>query len=356
MESLESGDSKIGKYWFKLCNNTANLIKHFMGRGTNRLSVSTLAALKDVLKIDCCVHLHLRAHAETGSGKPCEYCAIFYLGAAVHSQRRNARMRHFNEGVSLAVSNHDTAAIGGYADDLHKAVLVTVVDAAQDRQCAIPCLVRLLVLDQCALTIREGDRDSAHLPGANVSGRLASEVVCIVTDGEIDRLGECRALDEPKLPDQVVQYRAQIITEVSQEQREVRRQVPVLLDADSVLSCISLSYFTLDNTIGTVLLEPLDQLVDDFEVLFCPAQLEVGSVQRVHMVYSNHEREEDAKDAQGSRDTHTHTQGLPEESRQSCKETLTASTLSELELGTEHGHPRGDYTAKHTRLGSPEDA
>jgi hypothetical protein len=81
-------------------------------------------------------------------------------------------------------------------------------------------------------------------------------------------------------------------------------------------------------------------------------------VSGTHVLYSKNERQEDAKDTQGSRDTHTKPRGLSKEPRPSGKtqETLTASTLSEPKLETERGHPRGDYTAKHTHIDSLEDA
>jgi hypothetical protein len=95
------------------------------------------------------------------------------------------------------------------------------------------------------------------------------------------------------------------------------------------------------------------------DVYVRPINLELGATEWFHMLYSNHEREEDAKDAQGSRDTHTKPRGLSKEPRPSGEnpqETITASTLSEPKLETERDHPRGDYTAKHTHIDSLEDA
>jgi hypothetical protein len=174
-----------------------------------------------------------------------------------------------------------------------------------------------------------------------------------------DQTAEGGLAYEGELPSQKVKRRPEIMGNLPNEYAPLIRETGrPTLNAETITSSFSIELGN-DNTVGIVFEQPLKGCLQGYDLALCPLDLNSWPIQRVHVLYSNHEREEDAKDTKGSRDTHTKPRGLSKEPRPSGEnpqETITASTLSEPKLETERDHPRGDYTAKHTHIDSLEDA
>ena len=189
-----------------------------------------------------------------------------------------------------------------------------------------------------------------------------SESLPSITDWELIGITRFIAIPKNKLPNQMVESRAEIVNKVTENNGE--------MDIEGLLGRINkhnvpdiITPYVEDTAMGLMFSPNTKLRFESAVMLFGPPEFSPNpdklSDTSGHMLYSNHARKEDAKDTAGTRDTHTKPRGLPKEPRPSGEnpqEILTASPLSEPELGTERGHHRGDYTAKHTRLGSPEDA
>jgi hypothetical protein len=182
-----------------------------------------------------------------------------------------------------------------------------------------------------------------------------------ITDRELVGLARFIAVPKDKLPNEMVKGRAEIMNNITCDNREpyvgLRERI-----SDYYVPTTLMPYMEI-TAIGVLFAPDTKLRFESAMVLLGPPEFgsnasEVSNTNG-HMLYSDHEREENAKDAQGSRDTHTKPRGLSKEPRPSGEnpqETITASTLSEPKLETERDHPRGDYTVNHTRLDSLEDA
>ena len=239
--------------------------------------------------------------------------------------------------------------------DQQQAMFVGVVKFVEQpkgmRLGTIPSMIWLQTLDKCSLSHRE-------VP--NASRPIAVIERTVGKDGKLRFVIRRGSLAQCKLPSHMVKSTTQTVSDFPDQDCPLNRRRFQYFDPEYALSGLLVEFRHEGTTIRLV--EPLDAVIQGFEMIASSGELESGTIKWMHMLYSKHgerQEHEDAKDAQRPRHTHTKPRGFPKEPRPSGEnpqETLTASTLSEPKLGTERGHRRGDYTAKHTRLGSPEDA
>ena len=228
----------------------------------------------------------------------------------------------------------------------------------------VASVARLQCANQCDMGITDSAKIHAFPPPVADQSYTANESLAGVFDRKLCALYDLLGIQTGQLIDEVIQGTAQIVDNLSNKDADSQGYRAEFLFRKRVCKYIhdGLLRLTIENSSSCdywASQELTDHALKITQVFAAPSDPLVRAIQRVHMLYSNHAREEDAKDTAGTRDTHTKPRGLPKEPRPSGEnpqEILTASTLSGPELGTERGHRRGDYTAKHTRLGSLEDA
>ena len=100
--------------------------------------------------------------------------------------------------------------------------------------------------------------------------------------------------------------------------------------------------------------------LEGFEVLIRPCELEFGTVEEIdHDAFFRYGRDGEAQieDAEGSRDSRAQAVGRAPRSQEGReRQALNCRQSEEVASRTERGHPGGDYSARRTHLGIPEDA
>jgi len=94
------------------------------------------------------------------------------------------------------------------------------------------------------------------------------------------------------------------------------------------------------------------------DVVICPTEPLISAIQRVHMLYYHcgGKSGKETKDTKGTRDSYTDTRRVRAKSKKGNKpRQITPSQPEEVTPQTLPDHHRGDYNAKNTHLGSPED-
>jgi len=108
--------------------------------------------------------------------------------------------------------------------------------------------------------------------------------------------------------------------------------------------------------------EGLDLRNKGVQVFPCPFNLFISAIERLHMLYSTQEQESGCKrtqteNTQGARNSRTHTGRVRAQSKKGCQaRQITSESPEEVASGTSPGPHCGGCIAKHTHLGSLEDA
>ena len=159
-------------------------------------------------------------------------------------------------------------------DDLNKTMFIGIINVSKKRKRRIPCIVRLQALNSCPLNGTQFFDMSC--------GAFVVESDTTITNGEGNGFVERGVLEQPQLPKQMVEGRPQVITDVSNEQRNIGGYIFDLFKPEDTLSCLSVLYNLVDNLIGLTLLYPLNQVINDFEMILCSAEFEERSIKRMH--------------------------------------------------------------------------
>jgi hypothetical protein len=297
--------AKLRKFGFKEGNSTGCFSKHGVDTSINNLPVCSLAALKTKFNSELRLHVHLGATTETIEGYPANYCVVFYLGMLGSPKHYASWQGDIEQGFSGVGGNPEAPEVADAENDGNETMFIGVINVSEKRQRVIPCLIRLQTLDCCPLGIGQ----SVDNIFANIAGSISFEKSLVIPDWECGVSAERRILKNQESPKQVVKGRPQVITNISNKQRNYSRDSFQLLKPEQALSCLSLSYKLDDGFIGLTLKEPLHQVINDLEMLISSAELEKRAIQRVHMLqYPQGEAngEKDAKDSEGARDTRAH--------------------------------------------------
>ncbi len=273
--SFKFRSPEFGEFRFKQNDGTRNFRKHSIDRVINNLSVCSLATLKSEVDTGIRLHAHIRATTETIEGYPSEYCAVFYLGIADSFNRDLGWQRNFKQSISGISGDTDFFDITNEGNNLDKPMFVGVINISEKGQCSIPCLIRLQALNSCPLNIAQSFDVS--------SGAFVVESDRTITDGEVNIPIESRVFEEPKLPDQKVECGTQVVAGISDEQRKLGRDVFKLLKPEHALSCITISYKLINDSVGLTIQEPLHQVIYDLEMLICPAEFEKRAIKWMHI-------------------------------------------------------------------------
>ncbi len=259
-----------------------NLRNHGSKRRFKFFPIGSLAALEDIVKDNVRLHTHLRAPCVTVVGYPSEYCAVFYLGTTDYLSRNVLLCGQHERACRLVDCDTNLPNTTVNSDDLNKTVFVGVINVSEKGQRSLPCLVRLQPLNICPLNATQ----AIKVPGA-----ITSETVFTVGDGEIDIPIESGVLEEVELPEQVVERRPQIVTYITNEQGEIGVNLLNLLQPEDALSCISVLHKLSDDSVRLALMHPLNQVVNDLEVIFCSAEFEERAIERMHLISSTTDEE-----------------------------------------------------------------
>lgn len=325
--------------------------QHTIDSKFDNLSVRSFATIKGEFNSGLRFHVHLGSATKTIEGYPCQYCAVFYLGAFDNINPYLFRQGGFNQGISCISGHLEGLNITNKENNLDETMFIGIINIPEKRQRSIPCLIRLQALDSCPLNICQS---------ADIFGGLFFEETITIPNREFDVFSEQRVFDDIELPKQVIKRRSHIVTGIANKQGKFRRNGFSLLKPEQALSCLSLSYKFSDGSIRLTLQEPLHQVIDDLEVFVSSAEFEENTIERMHMLYSDYGRKEhgDTKNTTRVRDTRTQEKGRVRRTRKGGETDQAPSSPpppEEVKSQTETNHRSGGYTAKHTRLGSPED-
>lgn len=265
---------------FKQDNTTRDFSNHRFNRWCNKLSIGSLTTIKGDVKDGLTVHVHLRPGCKTPMGCAGEYCATFYLTNSL-DLIFNGRYRKKDLCVRLVKLNPEFFNNRIDSNNSDKSMFIGVINVSEKGECFLPCLVRLQTLDCCPLNISQAS-DSIF---PDVPGTLTFEKTFTVPDGELDVLIEGGAFEQPELPEQMVEGRPEVVTNIANEQGQVNRKIFNLLELENMVGCLSLIYNLRDDFIGLTISEPLCQVIISSEVILCSAEFEKRAIERMHMLY-----------------------------------------------------------------------
>lgn len=277
--------AKTSKFGFEEGNSARCFRKHSVDRFINNLSVRSLATLKSEVYGGTGLHAHLRATTETIEGYPSEYCAVFYLSIVDSLNLDLAWQRDFNQSTSSINGDTEFFDITNEEDNLDKSMFVGIINISEKRQRRVPCLIRLQTLDDCPLIVSQTNPiapNALGLSGTDIVWTIPLESTFTITDREVDRLVKSGILENPELPEQMVKRGTQVVAGISNEHRKLCRDVFKLLKPEHALSCITISYNIVTDSVGLTLQKPLHQVINDLEVFICSAEFEKRAIQRVH--------------------------------------------------------------------------
>ena len=209
---------------------------------------------------------------------------------------------------------------------------------------------RLMRFDQ----VLHGLTHSCH-----ISRRLATPPSGIFEDGKLSSLVRCASRFQDELPSQVVKGRPEIVEGVS-EHGQGWDTDKFTVNLPDLLSCIRVNIT--DDGIWLALSEQFNISTQFTVVHLTPCYLDPDTAEFLHMLYSNYERQEtqDSENTQRVRDTDSdqgrRTQGAEEGGRAYRERLRDSQPPGEGLAQTELSPSPDSSTAKHTRLGSPEDA
>ena len=208
--------------------------------------------------------------------------------------------------------------------------------------------------------IRLNGLDDPKSIGQNVLGQaievLDAGPACVGKDGEGRLLVRLISLQESQLPSDVIQGRAQIMSNVTKDDGKLvggRRLWRELVNEIRIITRIELT----SRSVGVLLDESRSSIFEFFKVFTRPLCLEPRTRDVGHEVYSTHG--EEADDSEGTRNPHTDARRVHSQSGKDCEEAeaLNSSTPpEEVVPGTGPVLRLGGCNATRTRSGSPEDA
>ncbi len=260
------------EFGFKESNGARNFRNHSVYRWFDRFPISSLATLKDMVNDGFRLHAYFRTSGVSAVGYPGEYCAVFYLGAT--SNLRRYTLERDYKSIGLSNGNLEVCNTTDKGDDLNETMFVGIINISKMRKRRIPCLIRLQALNSYPLNITQ-------ISDVEV-GALTCETSFTITDGEVNIPIGSRVFEEPKLPEQVVKRRPQIVADIANDQGDIGVSLYGLFKPEDALSCLSVSHNLVDNMVGLTLFYPLNQVVNDLEMIYCSAEFKKRAIEWVH--------------------------------------------------------------------------
>jgi hypothetical protein len=304
-KSFELRNSKLSEISLKKGDRSGDLKKHGIDRVFNNLTVRSLASLKNEVDKGMRLHAHISTTTETVEGYPCDFCAVFYFNIGQNFLNgENGWHGDFEQGGIIVNCDFEAVNISRMIDDWDEAMFVGIINITKKRQCRILCPIRLQALNVCPLGISQ-PVDSVF---PDVLGGISFEKVFRIPDRELDIFSEGRVFEQPELPEQMVESRPEVVANISNEQRKFRRDGFKLLKPEHAISCLSVSFDTISNSVGLSINKPLHQFVYSIDMISCSADFEKRAIKRMHMLEYPYgeESEKDTKDSQRTRDIRAH--------------------------------------------------
>jgi hypothetical protein len=310
-------------------------------------------------RMDLRIHMHVRGELEA-------FCAIFQY---VEDAQNIDRMIDFTPPTNRPRASSN-------ACDMYNPMLVHIVNLFKPKEGAISstpfgqvngweqyttdAIVWLQPLNECLMFRSEQSNC--------ISPPLRFEISPINVYRELKPFVHCNCfrfistIQKSKLIDKIVEGTPEIMSNLTNETTPLKRGFKrewdaIYLKAIDILSRYRIM-FCPDDTMFGFFEEGSLHRSESIDFSLCSSELELHAIQRMHMLYYHHggESEKDTKDSKRTRDSYTNTRRVRTESKEGNKpRQITTSQPEEVTPQTSPDHHHGDYNAKNTHLGSPED-
>lgn len=274
----------------KTLDNLRNAIRNLAKYGRDPKSLYGFTPLPESYKRhDALLHLHL-SFVDIGGGNTADLCAIFK-----HCSRPYPVVR---QGF---VAPGSTSPITGRfrANNLEQPMFVGIVEFVKEIQGAtlaqVPTSVWLQPLDLCLMFAAK--RLDQLEPATREMRRLAAAFPTTPGDSlfkEDRELSPCQCffactIEHAQLVDKTVQGRTEIMSDFADTDAQLQWWKNVYKSAERILLRlrIQLGY---DNSIVGVGREDGIRRTEGFDVTSCTPDLEAWAIERMHEIYSDHER------------------------------------------------------------------
>lgn len=331
----------------------------------------TFSELYRNLRFRVHVHLHLRRYP---LGELTDYCAVFGYNP-ITNPSVNDNAIHFHGGTlhksypartydvdvsdSSGATEKQTEITDNGSYNMDDSMLVGVIYGSEDSERItirpIRSFVRLEALNNCDVFTRDQSKiafDFNSIPFLPID-RLVG-----VTDGELKStpMPFIVEMNGTQLVDEQVKGRTSVMGKVANNDTHFLAGCDLFRPSDDDMAWwfhVSLN----SNGVGLAVDKLINRSLDRIEVLLCPAKLQSWPVEWMHMLYSNHERQdrEHSENPQGLRDSGANAQGRIQRLRKGRKARQALNyppPPEEVAPRTAPSHHRGDYTAKHAHSGS----
>ena len=165
----------------------------------------------------------------------------------------------------------------GGGGDGKQAVFIDSIDVLQDEEQVVPSVVRLCPLDQRSLPIWQP---------ADIAGAVSLEEFTGFLDGEDNVPIESWVYIQPELPEQVFEGRLEVVTDVSQDERDAGGQGFPVRDICDYVARLAFTYNPKTDLIGLSSSEPLHNTVQGSEMDIRSFELIPGAIPDASVSYS----------------------------------------------------------------------
>lgn len=248
--------------------------------------------IKECLEGKLCCHWHgeICSFGATACFDSIKFCAVLEFKQVPDGNKCEWRITGSGAASQLCSSNHD--------HNRYESVFVTVVQLAEQNEgivgTAVPCLIRLRLLDQCSL-IRIGDISEQGTGSAN---GLALEASGCSENWKGNVVDRCCGGAQGQLKDEVIECGSQQMSDTADPNtpRGVRRlDDPRLVD---FISCLRIT-ITNDAVNIRVLDESRHVGIQSLGFILSHSDFESGAIQYAHVVHSCDEQTRDPKNCEG---------------------------------------------------------
>lgn len=301
----------------KTLDNLRNAIRNLAKYGRDPKSLYGFTPLPESYKRhDALLHLHL-SFVDIGGGNTADLCAIFK-----HCSRPYPVVR---QGF---VAPGSTSPITGRfrANNLEQPMFVGIVEFVKEIQGAtlaqVPTSVWLQPLDLCLMFAAK--RLDQLEPATREMRRLAAAFPTTPGDSlfkEDRELSPCqcfftRVIERAQLIDQPIEGGTKLISRFADADAQIGWRKNVYESAERVLASLFVQ-FGYDNSIVSVGHEGGIRCTERFDVTFCTPDLEAWAIERMHEIYSDHERRQGRRQREEAEDSQA--QGVPSHLKKAVK-------------------------------------
>lgn len=288
-------------------NDARDLVRHALKRKDHwqaRYGLTSVA--ESYARGDCDIHLHLRLKKlHSGGIKKIDTTLAglirWYISNPTDLCIR--AQRHLALEVDFSSESREAQGCWRRSQNCDEAVFVGIVQLVKKNKGAtltlVPSLVWLEPLDVCP----EVARDALQTPpplvlAGDESGVLSVSDSLVDAFGETDREtgveGGITWPQESKLPSQTIERRAQVVRYLPDQHRPTDWEfLRPTLDSKTVIIGLRvvLGYFDFIEVLPE---EPLNVLLETYDLAVCPLDLTSWPIQTMHEVFSDHERRQPA--------------------------------------------------------------